>query len=173
MLADPGSIVDSNATVSDKIRALARAGYGRAEIARLLDKRYQHVRNVLVDDERRGGSRASPIHVDDAPAQGQFAEIGPAFLATPTGEANGIVWLEIAADGRLGLPEPLRSTLGVERGGKVMAQLAQDGTVTLRSVEAAVKQAQAIFSRYAKPGVSLVDELIEDRRAEARRESSE
>jgi len=34
---------------SDKIRALARAGYARTEIAELLQIRYQHVRKVLVD----------------------------------------------------------------------------------------------------------------------------
>jgi hypothetical protein len=36
-------------TTSDKIRALARAGYLRTEIGKLLDIRYQHVRKVLVD----------------------------------------------------------------------------------------------------------------------------
>ncbi|WP_207620210.1 GIY-YIG nuclease family protein [Oharaeibacter diazotrophicus] len=36
-------------TTSDKIRALAHAGYLRTEIAQLLDIRYQHVRKVLVD----------------------------------------------------------------------------------------------------------------------------
>ncbi|HEY5007143.1 MAG TPA: hypothetical protein VII42_04010, partial [Caulobacteraceae bacterium] len=36
-------------TVSDKIRALDAAGAPRAEIARFLGKRYQHVRNVLVE----------------------------------------------------------------------------------------------------------------------------
>jgi hypothetical protein len=36
-------------TTSDKIRALARAGYLRTEISKLLDIRYQHVRKVLVD----------------------------------------------------------------------------------------------------------------------------
>src|ERR1700712_3135905 len=36
-------------TTSDKIRALARAGYLRTEITKLLDIRYQHVRKVLVD----------------------------------------------------------------------------------------------------------------------------
>jgi len=35
-------------TKSAKIRALARAGYSRSEIAKFLDIRYQHVRNVLV-----------------------------------------------------------------------------------------------------------------------------
>ena len=36
-------------TTSDKIRALARAGYLRTEIREILDIRYQHVRKVLVD----------------------------------------------------------------------------------------------------------------------------
>jgi hypothetical protein len=36
-------------TKSDRIRALALAGYMRTEISSLLDIRYQHVRNVLVD----------------------------------------------------------------------------------------------------------------------------
>lgn len=36
-------------TKSDQIRALARAGYLRTEIASLLSIRYQHVRKVLVD----------------------------------------------------------------------------------------------------------------------------
>src|ERR1051325_8620228 len=40
-------------TKADKIRALAKAGYKRQQIADFLGIRYQHVRNVLVDDERR------------------------------------------------------------------------------------------------------------------------
>ena len=39
-----------HATVADKIRALAGAGVARADIARFLGKRYQHVRNVLEGD---------------------------------------------------------------------------------------------------------------------------
>ncbi len=46
---------DPNLNVSQKIRALSAAGVSRAEIARLLNKRYQHVRNVLVDAERKAG----------------------------------------------------------------------------------------------------------------------
>ena len=35
-------------TKSSKIRALNAAGYSRSEIAKQLDIRYQHVRNVLI-----------------------------------------------------------------------------------------------------------------------------
>lgn len=44
---------DTSLNVSQKIRTLARMGLPRAEIARQLGKRYQHVRNVLVADEHK------------------------------------------------------------------------------------------------------------------------
>lgn len=46
---------DPSLNISQKIRALAELGIGRADIARMLGKRYQHVRNVLVDAEQRTG----------------------------------------------------------------------------------------------------------------------
>lgn len=45
----PSTVIDGLATKSDRIRALARAGYLRTEISRILGIRYQHVRKVLVD----------------------------------------------------------------------------------------------------------------------------
>ena len=42
------TIIEGLSSKSDKIRALAHAGYLRTEISKLLDIRYQHVRNVLV-----------------------------------------------------------------------------------------------------------------------------
>jgi len=46
----PASTVVANlGTISDKIRALARAGYLRTEISKFLQIRYQHVRKVLID----------------------------------------------------------------------------------------------------------------------------
>ena len=61
-------------TTSDKIRALAHAGYDRAQIAKYLDIRYQHVRNVLLRSGITGGLRREmeaerePVEVDAAPA---------------------------------------------------------------------------------------------------------
>ena len=45
------AIVAAQTTTSAKIRALAAAGVKRDDIARFLNKRYQHIRNVLVDSE--------------------------------------------------------------------------------------------------------------------------
>ena len=43
--------VDAETTVSGRIRLLANEDYTRADIARILGKRYQHVRNVLEGDK--------------------------------------------------------------------------------------------------------------------------
>jgi hypothetical protein len=61
-------------TTSDKIRALAKADYDRTEISKLLDIRYQHVRNVLLRSGIEGGLRRQvevdrePVTVDADPA---------------------------------------------------------------------------------------------------------
>jgi hypothetical protein len=46
-------VSDPKLNVSGKIRALNAYGVPRAEIAKLLNKRYQHVRNVLVAEEQK------------------------------------------------------------------------------------------------------------------------
>jgi len=70
----PDEIIRGLNTTSAKIKALAQAGYDRVEISKLLKKRYQHVRNVLVGFGITGGVRRQadatrePITVDTAPA---------------------------------------------------------------------------------------------------------
>jgi hypothetical protein len=69
-----GEVVHGLRTISEKIRALADAGYERAEIAKYLGIIYQHVRNVMVQSGFAGGQRRSteaerePVEVDAAPA---------------------------------------------------------------------------------------------------------
>src|SRR5258707_15120637 len=68
-----GEITKGLQTTSDKIRALAKANYDRTEISKLLDIRYQHVRNVLLRSGIEGGLRGQveverePVTVDAAP----------------------------------------------------------------------------------------------------------
>jgi hypothetical protein len=59
------AIIGGLQTKSDKIRALARAGYPTAEIARLLSLRYQHVYNVL-DASGEGPTRLKHDGADRA-----------------------------------------------------------------------------------------------------------
>ena len=58
--------------VSDSIRYLDAEGYERAEIARILGKRYQHVRNVLVRSTSSGARRKTLSFVAQEKAMEEF-----------------------------------------------------------------------------------------------------
>lgn len=170
---DPILLLAGQVTVSDRIRALHRGGYSRAEIARLLNKRYQHVRNVLVDDERRPTHLAKPM---SPPPQAHdvsgVSETAAAYSARPRlAQAERLVWMDVTAQGTLTFPESVRAALDTSQYGRVLAEIDDDGTVRLLSVPAAVRQAQAIVRPYLPPGVNAVDEFLADRRAEAEREN--
>ena len=98
-------IVEPYATTSDRIRALAAAGAPRAEIARFLGKRYQHVRNVLVDDAQRSGGyqlgRADLSGVREEPAR--FDRSDEAAFVERRG--RGAFWLRVRPDGSIYLPD--------------------------------------------------------------------
>lgn len=53
--------LDQLSTKAEKIRTLGRAGYPRADIARLLGVRYQHVRRVLLDAGITGGMKREVV----------------------------------------------------------------------------------------------------------------
>lgn len=88
--------------------------------------------------------------------------------------ANGqksAIWTKVEAGGRVVIPAPFRRALGLEEGQAVLLVLEEkDGAVRLLTREAALKRAQDIVSRYVPAGVSLSEELIQERRAEAARE---
>src|SRR5258706_11569777 len=82
-------IVRPHVTVSDRIRALNAAGVARADIARFLGKRYQHVRNVLEGDAQGGGytlGRADLSGVREGPQPFEREDSAP-FVQ---GRANGM-----------------------------------------------------------------------------------
>jgi len=140
-------------TKSAKIRALHVAGYSRTEIADFLNVRYQHVRNVLVNDARVAGSQN---------------------VATPRADRAGgdspqFTNIRIGPDGRIMIPAEFREALGLKDGDTLLASL-HDGELRLLTISAAVRKAQSIIRRFVPEGVSLVNELIADRRRESERE---
>jgi antitoxin component of MazEF toxin-antitoxin module len=73
--------------------------------------------------------------------------------------------------GAVALPAAFLEALGVAEGDQV--QLALEGDrVRVLSRAAAIRDVQRVVRRYVPEGVSLVDELLAERRAEAARESS-
>lgn len=144
-------LVGSLTTKSDKIRALAEAHYERADIARYLDIRYQHVRNVLVNDEKKREKGPSKESHDIPPDQ---------------------IWTQIGAGGRLVVPAPYRQMLGIEDGGHVLLRL-EDDEVRMIGRDTAIARIQDMVAKYVPEGVSLVDDLLAERRREVEREERE
>lgn len=160
MPPDLEALLRGHKTVASKIRALAAAGYPRAEIARILGKRYQHVRNVLEE----------PGKVGTTP------EPGPAGMAE--GDAGAFVHdkpktyrLEVK-NGSVTLPPEVLGALGAGPNGVIIADLGEE-TFTLISTMRAVERIQERLRPYWRPGVSIVDEFIAERRREAEREDRE
>lgn len=80
--------------------------------------------------------------------------------------------LNLGARGRLVIPAPLRERLGLKEGDRLVLTVQADGSLRLISLREQVSKLQGLFKDIA-PGVSLADELIAERREEARREAEQ
>jgi hypothetical protein len=170
------AIAAQHATVADKIRALAGAGVARADIARFLSKRYQHVRNVLEGDAQSRPEVGGGYVMGKADLSG--VREGPRPFERDDDAAHierrgkNVFWLKVKPDGSLPLPPELVELLEATPGGRVFVEV-KDGRLTMMSGKAALEEAQAIVRKYIPAGVNLADELIADRRAEAAREAAD
>ncbi|HEX6032019.1 MAG TPA: AbrB/MazE/SpoVT family DNA-binding domain-containing protein [Tepidiformaceae bacterium] len=75
----------------------------------------------------------------------------------------------IGKGGRLVIPAEARKRLDLREGEKVMVEV-RDGELRVYSVREGIRRAQEIVARYVPAGVSLVDELLRERREEAAHE---
>ncbi|MGB3469763.1 MAG: AbrB/MazE/SpoVT family DNA-binding domain-containing protein [Erythrobacter sp.] len=71
--------------------------------------------------------------------------------------------------GKLVIPAAMRRELGIDIGDTVVVSV-NDGELRVKSLTAAIAHAQSLVRKYVPEGVSLVDELIAERREEAARE---
>lgn len=160
-------------TKADKIRTLGRAGYPRADIARFLDIRYQHVRNTL-----EAAGIPMPSKGDDADRETRTEQVGSAFHEAPASyksEPDG--WdghfpLNITPEGGLVIPRALLDEMMLDPDGRVTAHV-KDGELHIISPMAAIRRAQRIAKALDRGEGSVVDELIAERRAEAARENED
>lgn len=149
-------------TKADKIRALAKAGYTRQQIADFLGIRYQHVRNVLVDDERRAKGPLGPVAPD-----------WPSDLETKSAKpADHACRVDIGPNGEIVLPKHIMNAARTGPGHYLLVRFADD-QINLVTPEATTRKIQAITRRHIPEGVSLVDEVIKDGRREFEREEEE
>ena len=87
-------------------------------------------------------------------------------------EVSAHVWTKVGEGGRVVIPAEIRRLLGVKEGDRILL-LVEDGELHVITVSQGIKRAQELARPYTRPGVSMVDELIAERRAEVAREEEE
>jgi AbrB family looped-hinge helix DNA binding protein len=80
--------------------------------------------------------------------------------------------VRVDAAGRVVIPAELRQRLGIKSGEELILSETPGG-IQVQTFRQVLAEAQEFFAPYAIPGQSVVDELIRERREEARRESGE
>jgi AbrB family looped-hinge helix DNA binding protein len=75
----------------------------------------------------------------------------------------------VNANGRVVIPASYREALGIKAGDEVILRM-EDDELRITTMKQRLERAQRRIRQYVKPGVSLADELIAERREAARRE---
>ena len=140
-------IVHGLPTKSAKIRALAKKGIKQAEIARFLNIKDQFVSNVV-----RGPT----------PKSEQLCEDSPATTASPKR-----LQLQIGPGGRIVIPAVFREAMEISEGDTINAWV-EDGEMHLLTSKVGLKKAKKLLQGWMAKDESLADELMDDRRREAR-----
>lgn len=161
---DPAGVAASDLTVSDKIRALDRLGYPRAEIARLLGKRYQHVRHAFLEGDKLAPHPQVGVTETGRPFDAPPTETRTSHVQPRNGSAFRLV---IRSDGSVYLPEDVLEAWRLGPGGTVMASFDGENLVLVDGATSS-RRALAVAQGWnlAKDG-DLVSELLAERRSEA------
>jgi len=135
-------------TKSAKIRALDLEGWSRSDIAEALGIRYQHVRNVLVQDAEKARRAQKPARglVEAAALEPAKTTVGPG--------------------GRIVIPAAMRAALSMEEGREISLRVVGDELRIVTPLAAARRIRDMVRSRTLGTP-SMADELIAERRQEA------
>lgn len=77
-----------------------------------------------------------------------------------------VVRTKVTQGGRIVIPAEMRRRLGIEIGDDVSVAV-DNGSLRIRTQKESIKRAQELVRKFVPEGVSLVDELIAERRREA------
>ena len=108
--------------------------------------------------------------IDTRNAPAGFAETGPANnwprddASQPRPASTHV--LTLGAKGRVLLTADIRAAMGLKDGDRLVCRL-QNGVMTVKSQDRAIRDIQERVRKLVPEGVSLVDELIADRRRAA------
>jgi AbrB family looped-hinge helix DNA binding protein len=79
------------------------------------------------------------------------------------------VYARISENGRIVIPVAMREALGMVPGEELVLRM-QDDELRITTMRHRIEHARELVRRHVKPGRSLVDELIAERRKAAQRE---
>jgi AbrB family looped-hinge helix DNA binding protein len=77
--------------------------------------------------------------------------------------------MRVNENGRVVIPASFRKRLGIHVGDEVVLQI-EDDELRITTLKRNIERAQRLVRKHVKPGISLVDELIKERRLAARNE---
>ncbi|MGA8867468.1 MAG: AbrB/MazE/SpoVT family DNA-binding domain-containing protein, partial [Candidatus Sulfotelmatobacter sp.] len=75
--------------------------------------------------------------------------------------------MKVNENGRVVIPAPFRKALGIKAGDEVVLRV-EDDELRITTIKRRIERAQRLIRKHVKPGTSLVDELIAERREAAR-----
>lgn len=75
--------------------------------------------------------------------------------------------MKVNENGRVVIPAPFRKALGIKAGDEVVLRV-EDDELRITTIKRRIERAQRLVRKHVKPGTSLVDELIAERREAAR-----
>jgi AbrB family looped-hinge helix DNA binding protein len=82
---------------------------------------------------------------------------------------NSETFARVNENGRVVIPASYRKALGIKAGDQVILRM-EDDELRITTMKRRIERAQRRIRQYVKPGVSLADELIAERREAAKRE---
>jgi AbrB family looped-hinge helix DNA binding protein len=77
--------------------------------------------------------------------------------------------LRVNENGRMVIPASFRKALGINVGDEIVLRI-EDDELRITTLKRRVERAQRLVRKHVKPGKSLVDELIAERRQASRNE---
>ena len=77
--------------------------------------------------------------------------------------------MRVNDNGRVVIPASYRKALGIKAGDEVLLRM-EDDELRITTMKRRIERAQRLVRKCVKPGTSLVDELIAERREAAKRE---
>ena len=123
-------------TLSEKIRILYDAGVSKADIANFLERRYQHIYNVIKDYEAR--------------------RAGGAVGAPPTAE---VISLALGRDGTVCLPADWIEAEGLKAGDAIICRTEARGLLIM-SRTAAIEALRDLARRHMPGEAAMLDALL-------------